>query len=112
MRTRSSNFTPNLGRLAPPFAIRSTAGATLFDLDRLRGKPCVLACIPDWHHGLAGSGAMSAVRAELRTLGAALVLVSRRGVLCFYPDADIQRCVAADVVDSESVCSSCAQYGV
>lgn len=101
-----------LGQPAPAFAVRSVNGPALIDLDALRGKPTVLAFMPSWHHGLAGSEAMSAVRAELRKLGAVLVLISRQGLLCFRPVDDIQRCIAADALDAESVRATCAAYDV
>jgi len=79
-----------VGSVAPPFAVRCAGGAGITTAD-VRGRPWVLAFLDHWDH--AG---LDPIRAELRGLGAILIVVSDAGVWSFHPDDDVELIAPAD----------------
>src|SRR5262245_9273337 len=69
-----------VGRPAPDFALGG-AGTVLC------GRPVVLAFVDAWHDGPK----VDRVRAELRGLGAILVVLAKNGVWSFGPDDAAER---------------------
>ncbi len=78
-----------VGHTAPPLDLRLRAGRVAFD--RFAGQTVVLAIFDAWH---PGGAALERIRAELRGLGAAMIVVSD-GVWCFGADDDVELAVAA-----------------
>ncbi|HEX4339747.1 MAG TPA: (2Fe-2S)-binding protein [Polyangiaceae bacterium] len=58
------------------------------DARRFAGQPRVLAFLEAWHPEI---GALTTIRAELRGLGAVLLVMSRDGAWCFGADDDVER---------------------
>lgn len=89
--------------------VESVSGLALrragpFDLSsiRLGDAPLILAFSSDWR--LCGESAadLGAIRAELRGLGAVLVVLSSAGVWFFRPDDDVERFeLTDDAIDAE-----------
>ncbi len=110
-----------LGAPAPSFVLSAAAsGAPVFSLAALRGAPVVLAFAG--LHGPSGRGGEPAVtenegpvlariRAQLRGLGASLVLLSERGVWSFRPDDDIDRVAEATPLLTEEVRRAARLFG-
>jgi alkyl hydroperoxide reductase subunit AhpC len=79
-----------VGSVAPPFAVRCAGGAGITSAD-IRGRPWVLAFLDHWDHA-----DVDPIRAELRSLGAILIVVSDAGVWSFHPDDDAELIAPAD----------------
>jgi xanthine dehydrogenase YagT iron-sulfur-binding subunit len=62
----------------------------------LKGSPVVLAFANDWALGESSQNELDALRAELRGLGAILVVIARTEVWTFRPDDDFDRVAEAD----------------
>jgi len=75
-----------VGMLGPSFVLHGRAGAPLSSSEA-RGRPWVLAFVRRWTPVDASA---SAIRAQLRGLGAILFIVSDAGVWSFRPDDDIE----------------------
>ncbi len=73
---------------APPLDLRLRADRIAFD--RFAGRTVVLAIFDAWH---PDGAALDRIRAELRGLGAAMVVVSD-GVWCFGADDDVELAAA------------------
>ncbi|WP_394835796.1 2Fe-2S iron-sulfur cluster-binding protein [Pendulispora rubella] len=63
-----------------------------------------------WQH--ASESAYRALRAELRGLGAVLVIVSHDGIWSFRPDDDLELCVGRDEIDTAQWDALRGRYGV
>jgi len=74
-----------IGHIAPALELALRGGR--IDFERFRGQTIVLAFLDGWH---PETGALARIRAELRGLGAALVVVSERVVWCFGADDDVE----------------------
>src|SRR5689334_20138676 len=78
------------GCVAPDLTLlESTLG-----LSALHGLPKVLAFLDTWDPCGEGAEELASIRAELRGLGAMLIVVSRRDAWSFRPDDDIERFAA------------------
>jgi xanthine dehydrogenase YagT iron-sulfur-binding subunit len=78
------------GSIAPTFAVRCAGGAGITSAE-VRGRPWVLAFVHRWDRA-----DLDPMRAELRGLGAILVVVSDTGVWSFHPDDDVELIAPAD----------------
>jgi len=58
-------------------------------LSTFRGRPLVLVALGDWE--LPDEQLLRQIRAELRGLGASLLVVSERSLFCFRPDDELER---------------------
>ncbi len=87
-----------IGQQAPPFGLTDRHGRAVMPA-AFDGQTVILALFDacGWEH--APEGAISALRAELRGLGAVLVIVSGEGIWCFRPDDDLELCVRAEELD-------------
>ena len=86
----SSMGTPfAVGAPAPSFVLHGDAGPPLSSSEA-RGRPWVLAFVRRWNMALDGGASASAIRAQLRGLGAILFIVSDAGVWSFRPDDDVE----------------------
>src|SRR5882672_2759596 len=79
----------------PPPVLHAADGRP-WDLQAFAGQPIVLAVLDDglttWPADLAQA------RAELRGLGAVLLLISRRGLWCFSPDDELEMFAAPETL--------------
>ena len=100
---------PRLGFRAPALFIR-TARETL-SLDALGRQLVLLAFLP--HSSAASDGDILAeVRAELRGLGAVLVVVSPDGMFVFRPDDDVERFAHASELSADDIGAAHAAFGL
>jgi xanthine dehydrogenase YagT iron-sulfur-binding subunit len=109
-------------RRAPSFTLR-LGGQPPVTLDRFGGQPVVLALSSgpletSWKNegdpcrGLAEDDSLAAVRAELRGLGAVLLLVFDDGALCLGPEDEVWRIGSGDARDAADRAAMRARYGV
>jgi xanthine dehydrogenase YagT iron-sulfur-binding subunit len=75
------------------------------------GVPVVLAMVREWRFGEEEDERLGRIRAELRGLGAVLIVVSSAGVWSFRPDDDIERFVAGDVGLDDQLAEAIAARG-
>jgi xanthine dehydrogenase YagT iron-sulfur-binding subunit len=74
--------------------------------------PVVLAFERDWALVAGNAAELDAIRAELRGLGAALVVLSRSGIWLFRPDDDLERFAARDGAVEAEIARLAALYDV
>src|SRR4029079_134710 len=109
-------------RRAPPFTLR-LSGQPPVTLDRFGGQPVALALSlcpletswkneGDPRRGLAEDDTLAAVRAELRGLGAVLLLGFDDGALCLGPEDEVWRIGSGDARDAADRAAMRARYGV
>jgi len=101
---------PRVGAHAPPLRLR-TARETL-TIASLDGQPAVLAFLDDWSPLDVPPEDLAAVRAELRGLGAVLVVLSSAGLFLFRPDDEIERFARASELDADDVTDVHAAFGL
>jgi xanthine dehydrogenase YagT iron-sulfur-binding subunit len=100
-----------VGSLAPPFALHSADGRSLASLDG-RGRPWVLAFARGWSAGGESAESLAAIRAELRGLGAVLLVLSDGGAWSFSPDDDVERIATGGVDLAGEIADAARRYGV
>jgi xanthine dehydrogenase YagT iron-sulfur-binding subunit len=84
-----------IGHTCPALTVRSRRGAFV-TLSRFEGQPVVLGVFDAWH---PDGASLDAIRAELRGLGAAIVIISGAGVWAFGPDDDVELWAAQEDVE-------------
>jgi len=97
------------GGTAPDFALRSRKGPVL-TLSALLGQPTVLAFADAWSAPERIDEA-GAIRAELRGLGAILLVISNAGVWWFRPDDDLELFQGSDDILREDVAAAARRFG-
>jgi xanthine dehydrogenase YagT iron-sulfur-binding subunit len=96
-----SHRNPRLETRAPPVALTLGAGRAL-NLDIFEGEAVVLGLFARAGTVAFCEGTLGAMRAELRGLGAVLVLISPDGVWCFRPDDDLELLASTgEIVEAE-----------
>jgi xanthine dehydrogenase YagT iron-sulfur-binding subunit len=103
---------PAVGRAAPRLDL-TTSGPPI-TLASFAGQPLVIAFLGDGETGTAGTDVgwrPDILRAELRGLGAALLVVSSDGLWCFQPDDQLQRFVGRDELDRDGLREARERYG-
>jgi xanthine dehydrogenase YagT iron-sulfur-binding subunit len=80
-------------------------------LTAMNGRPWVLAFVKAWNPALERPEELSAIRAQLRGLGAVLVILSDAGAWSFRPDDEIDRLATGRETDDE-IASCAARYGI
>jgi xanthine dehydrogenase YagT iron-sulfur-binding subunit len=100
---------PCVGERAPSFAIRDSWGREV-SLATHVGEPVVLAFVEDWPLPDIGANDERTIRAELRGLGAALLVVARNAVLSFRAD-DAVHVRAAGAFDRDEIAALRRRYG-
>ena len=100
-----------VGSLAPPFALHPADGRSLASLDG-RGRPWVLAFARSWSARRESPENMAAIRAELRGLGAVLLVLSDGGAWSFSPDDDVERIAAGGGDLAGEIADAARRYGV
>jgi xanthine dehydrogenase YagT iron-sulfur-binding subunit len=102
------NATPTLrlGSPAPRFVLHGPSGASLCS-DDARGRPWVLAFVRRWDHA-----ELPAIRAELRGLGAVLLVLSDDGAWWCHPDDALAQIAAPDPRFAPEVAAISRDYGV
>jgi xanthine dehydrogenase YagT iron-sulfur-binding subunit len=93
---------------APGFTLRGARGQTL-SLGDLRGRPVVLVFAQAW--GAECRADSDCIRAELRGLGAVLLVLSSTGVLWFGADDDVEIFALPDDRLDEQVAATARAYG-
>jgi xanthine dehydrogenase YagT iron-sulfur-binding subunit len=105
-----SRVAPRVGALAPRFRVRGGgATLTLASLDR---QPVVLVFLTDWSPEGSPPDDLAAVRAELRGLGAVLVVLSDVGLFLFRPDDEMERFARAEELELGDVHEAQAAFGL
>jgi xanthine dehydrogenase YagT iron-sulfur-binding subunit len=99
-----------LGQAAPPIDVRYGRGSTI-TLESFDGQPVVLAFVRGWSPRPGANGTTRALRAELRGLGAVLVMVSDDRVWTFRPDDDVELDASGLDLDGRNVARLQARYG-
>jgi xanthine dehydrogenase YagT iron-sulfur-binding subunit len=88
----------------------STADGSPSGPELLRGSSVlVLACTQGW--GKPDRRVLDAIRAELRGLGATLLVVSDEALFCFRPDEDAELVAGSDAFAAPAVDSLVRRYG-
>jgi xanthine dehydrogenase YagT iron-sulfur-binding subunit len=100
-----------IGSRAPEFALRSAKGNVL-SLAELEGRPTVLAFAQSWALDSAHEGEIESIRAELRGLGAVLLVVSPSSIFWFRPDDDVELFGLSGDVLLDDVREAARRYGV
>ncbi len=100
-----------VGSLAPPFALHPADGRSLASLDG-RGRPWVLAFARSWSAASESAESLAAIRAELRGLGAVLLVLSDGGAWSFSPDDDVERIATGGVDLAGEIADAARRYGV
>ncbi len=104
---------PRVGSLAPPLHMRSArSGQAPLTIASLDGQPAVLAFLDDWSPIDARPEELDAVRAELRGLGAVLIVLSGAGLFLFRPDDEMERFARASELDAGDTADVHAAFGL
>jgi xanthine dehydrogenase YagT iron-sulfur-binding subunit len=92
------------GELAPSLRVRDTRGGAL-SLDLREGETLavVFADGADLFSHPASSVGLDPLRAELRGLGASVLIVADDGIWRFRPDDEIELCAARETIDASSL---------
>src|SRR5258708_37870672 len=114
----SPTYSPAPGApvIASPLPALRIDGGRRLDLAAFDGQPVVLAFLDLPADGAAdvraGFGpALDQARAELRGLGAILLLIARRGLWCFSPDDELELFAAPDTLRADEVAALRAWLG-
>src|SRR5262245_22392252 len=91
-------------------ALRQARGNPI-TLAGFRGQPIVVAFLDDDPDQVAPA-LWNAVRAELRGLGAVLLLLARRGLWCFRPDDQLELWAPIDELDADDVAAFRRAFGL
>src|SRR5689334_14204038 len=95
-----------VGDPAPSLCLHSARDVLTFE--SLAGQPVVLALCEDGTR----LAAHESVRAELRGLGAVLVVLSRDGLFMFRPDDEVELVASTDELNAAEVASMRSAYGL
>jgi hypothetical protein len=101
---------PQAGRRAPSFVLTLGDGRAL-SLQAFEGVPLVLALFA--RNGIIPSEpALERIRAELRGLGAVMLLAAHDGIRCFRPDDELEWVASASEISRTELAAAFAAYGV
>ena len=104
---------PRVGSPAPALHMRSArAGQPTLTIASLDGQPAVLAFLDDWSPFDGQPEELDAVRAELRGLGAVLIVLSGAGLFLFRPDDEMERFARPSELDAGDVTDIQAAFGL
>ena len=104
---------PRVGSPAPALHMRGArAGQPTLTIASLDGQPAVLAFLDDWSPFDGQPEELDAVRAELRGLGAVLIVLSGAGLFLFRPDDEMERFARASELDAGDVAEIQAAFGL
>ncbi|WP_394824237.1 2Fe-2S iron-sulfur cluster-binding protein [Pendulispora albinea] len=101
----------DVGQRVPPFDVRDRRGRKVMP-KAFAGQAMLLTFFDGCGWRDAPDSTIQALRAELRGLGAVLVMVSSDGIWCFRPDDDWELCVGSQELDREYLDALRASYGV
>ena len=102
---------PACGRAAPPFAV-SVGGLDAITLASFTGQPLVLAFLTGWDPTCAADEALGGARAELRGLGAVLLVAAEDALWCFRPDDELELFASVDTGSGPDLLALRTRYGV
>ena len=100
-----------VGSAAPDFALRGSSHQSLC-LSALRGRPVVVAFVDGWSPAGESAEEIFAIRAQLRGLGAVLVVLSDTGAWSFRPDDDVERSAASSAELDADIAAAARSYGL
>ena len=86
------------------------SGTALDVIARVREQPLVLVAVSEWEP--PSEGVSRAIRAELRGLGASLVVLSESAVFCFRPDDELRSAALDDAAARGVAEALCERYAV
>jgi xanthine dehydrogenase YagT iron-sulfur-binding subunit len=98
------------GAQAPDFELPGAPRA--FRLASLRGLPVVVAFVDGWTVEQETAADLASIRAQLRGLGAVLVVLSRHGAWWFQPDDDVERLGAPSAALDDAITAAARAYGL
>jgi xanthine dehydrogenase YagT iron-sulfur-binding subunit len=101
---------PISGR-AIPLAVSLRNGHTL-SLGASQGEPLVLALFARAGSLVAGGETLDRIRAELRGLGAELIIIGGDGIWCFRPDDEFELLATAEDIADAELLKIFGAYGV
>jgi xanthine dehydrogenase YagT iron-sulfur-binding subunit len=104
------------GDEAPDFALRAPSQPSLC-LSAMRGRPVVVAFVDGWSprgddEDGDGDAETAAIRAELRGLGAVLIVLSDTGAWSFRPDDDVERFAPRSDALASQIDEAARRYGL
>ena len=102
---------PAGGSHAPPFAV-PVAGREPITLETFGGQPVVLAFLADWNPSRTTDELCGAARAELRGLGAVLLVASEESLWCFRPDDELELVASMATGGGPGLLALRRRYGV
>jgi len=103
--------TLTIGTRAPDVVLHGDDGGVLPASDA-RGQPRVLAFVRAWSIDREPAEDIATIRAQLRGLGAALVIASDAGVWSFRPDDDVELFARRTGRTAAELADAAARYGV
>jgi xanthine dehydrogenase YagT iron-sulfur-binding subunit len=95
---------------APRLHVRSRSDELTFE--SLDGQPLVLAFLDAWSPLESPPEDLASVRAELRGLGAVLVVLSGAGLFVFRPDDEVERFASTEHLDADDVARTHEEFGL
>jgi len=109
-----------LGQAAPsidihygrPWEVPGEGRGRTITFESFDGQPVVLAFVPTWLPGRGADGTTRSLRAQLRGLGAVLVMVSDERVWTFRPDDDVELEASGPDLDGRCLAKLRARYGL
>jgi xanthine dehydrogenase YagT iron-sulfur-binding subunit len=102
---------PAGGSQAPPFAV-PVAGRETISLETFGGQPVVLAFLSDWDPSRTTDEVCGAARAELRGLGAVLLVAAEESLWCFRPDDELELVASMATGSGPGLLALRRRYGV
>jgi xanthine dehydrogenase YagT iron-sulfur-binding subunit len=100
-----------VGAAAPDFALRGSSHQSLC-LAALRGRPVVVAFADGFRPAGESADEVFAIRAQLRGLGAMLVVLSDTGAWSFRPDDDVERFAESSAELDADIAEAARRYGL
>lgn len=101
--------TMGIGAPAPVLSLRGAGGRAL---PLPSGQPRVLAFVRSWTLDGESAGELAAIRAQLRGLGAVMVVLADAGIWSFRPDDDVELFSARDSSVEKELRSAARLYKV
>jgi xanthine dehydrogenase YagT iron-sulfur-binding subunit len=100
-----------VGSAAPDFVLRGASHQSLC-LAALRGRPVVVAFAAGFRPAGESAEEIFAIRAQLRGLGALLVVLSDTGAWSFRPDDDVERFAPSSAELDADIAEAARKYGL
>jgi xanthine dehydrogenase YagT iron-sulfur-binding subunit len=104
----------HVGAVAPALVLRASQGASRPDISlaALRGAPVVIAFVRGWTVDGESAEDLDTIRAQLRGLGAVLIVLSDAGAWWFRPDDPVERFLSPSDALGDAVARIAQSYGL